>query len=44
MLCMSLDMIYISKRAISFHLSIFIKAVSWSYKYAAPKKDEKAKL
>ena len=52
---MSLDMIFVSKRAINFHPSISIKAngitsyysgqprtvTSW-YKYAAPKKDEKA--
>ena len=56
MICMSLDMISISQRAIHFHPSISIKAnginshyseqprtVTSSYKYAAPKKDEKAK-
>ena len=57
LICMSLDMICISKRAINFHPSISIKAngitshysgqprtVTSSYKYVAPKKDEKAKL
>ena len=55
MICLSLDMICISKRAINFHPPISIKAngitsyysgqprtVTSSYKYAVPKKDEKA--
>lgn len=55
MICMSLDMIFMSKRAVNFHPSISIKAneitshysgqprtVTSSYKYAAPKKEEKA--
>ena len=54
-ICMSLDMICISKRAINFHPLISIKAngitsryngqprtVTSSYKFAAPKKDQKA--
>ena len=59
MICMSLDIICISKRAINFRPSISKKAngvtshysgqprsrtVTSSYKYAAPKKDEKANL
>ena len=63
MICMSLDMICISKRAINFHPSISIKSfylkemellltsysgqprtVTSSYKFAAPKKDEKLNL
>ena len=56
MICMSLDIICIPKRATNFHPSISIKAngitshysgqprtVTSSDKYAAPKKDEKAK-
>ena len=56
MICMSLDMIFISKRSINFHPLISIKAngimitshykgqprtVTSSYKFVAPKKDEK---
>ena len=55
MICVSLDMTCISKRTISFHPLVLIKAngitshytgqprtVTSSYKFAAPKKDEKA--
>ena len=57
MICMSLDLIFISKRAINFHPFISIRVngitfhcsgqprtVTSSHKYAAPKKDKKAKL